>query len=378
MDQLRVNLSDIVIGEPLQWNVCDAEGHLLLRKGHIIESAHQVEGLMERGMYIDSRNADFLLHREAPVNQLELPSVLRLLNLATKQLERLLYGLSGETNVQAKVLEIVQAITHAVNLNGNIAFACILLNQSVNYAVRHSIDTAIVSLLVMRAMHKTPDEITAVMAAALTMNVGMLRYQDQIENNQGALSEKELDVIKKHPEESVSILKQAGIDNADWLSYVLSHHENEDGSGYPLGKNVRGISQNTKILTFADCYCACITNRLCRKTLSHSAAMREVLLAGGKARDPMLAAYFIKELGTYPPGTFVRLQNGEIGIVTEKGADPATPIVHALIGPRGAPLAYPIKRNTAKLLHEIREPVTGEQATLRFSLQQLWGDEAKL
>ncbi|MFI4941588.1 MAG: HD-GYP domain-containing protein [Burkholderiales bacterium] len=216
------------------------------------------------------------------------------------------------------------------------------------------------------------------LAAALTMNVGMLRYQDKIENNQGTLSETELDIIKKHPEESVRILKQAGIDNADWLSLVLSHHVNEDGSGYPLGTNMQGVSQDTKILAFADCYCACITNRLCRKTLSHSAALREVLLAGGKARDPVLAAYFIKELGTYPPGTFVRLQNGEIAVVTAKGEDAATPIVHALIGPRGVPLAYPIKRYTGKPLHGIKEPVLDQQAIMPFSLDQIWGDEAKL
>ncbi|MFI4941589.1 MAG: metal-dependent phosphohydrolase, partial [Burkholderiales bacterium] len=77
------------------------------------------------------------------------------LNTATKQLERLLYGISVETGAQVKILEIVQTIIHATDLNGNLAFACILLNQKASYAIRHSIDTAIVSLLVMRAMRKT-------------------------------------------------------------------------------------------------------------------------------------------------------------------------------------------------------------------------------
>ncbi len=74
----------------------------------------------------------------------------------------------------------------------------------------------------------------------------------------------------------------------------------------------------------------------------------------------------------------MRLENGEIGVVTGKGAEAATPTVHALVGPRGAPLSFPIKRDTAKPLHGVREVVTGEHAVLRVSLQQLWGAEASL
>ena len=107
--------------------------------------------------------------------------------------------------------------------------------------------------------------------------------------------------------------------------------------------------------------------------------MRDVLLPRGKPSDPMLAAYFIKELGTYPPGSFVRLQNGEIGVVTRRPlAASAPPVVHAFIGPRGAPLSFPIQRDTGKELYAIREVLSTQQVTLRFSMQQLWGNEAAL
>jgi HD-GYP domain-containing protein (c-di-GMP phosphodiesterase class II) len=254
-----------------------------------------------------------------------------------------------------------------------------LLNQAAsNYAVRHCIDTAIVAMLVARAMHKTPEEISIIMAAALTMNVGMLRQQDQLSVRQEPLTEKETSLIRNHPQESVALLKLAGIDNPDWLSYVLLHHEDENGSGYPLGAGTPAIPQNVKILALADHYCASISARAYRKTLLPCAALRDVFLTGGKAGDPMLSAYFIKELGSYPPGTFVRLQNGEVGVVTGKGASAATPIVHALLGPRGAPLSFPIKRDSAKQLFAIHDALSEDQATLRFSLQQLWGDEASL
>ncbi|HYD78399.1 MAG TPA: HD domain-containing phosphohydrolase [Paucimonas sp.] len=374
-------MTDIAVGEPLPWDVYGTDKKLLLRKGQVVQNERQVEVLIERGLYIDAQLAGSLSSKRAepPPKILELPSVLRLINLVNKRLERLLYTFNSEPDMEAKILEVVKALEHAGNMNPDIALGCVLLNQEAgSYAVRHCIDTAIVSWAVLRAMRKPPEEITAVMAAALTMNLGMLRMQDQLQNKSEPLNEKEQEIIKKHPEESVNLLRQAGVKNEQWLSYVLLHHENEDGTGYPRGKDAGEIPQNVKILAIADRYCARIANRKYRKTLLPGLALRDVLVSGGKTSDPTLAAYFVKEVGTYPPGSFVRLQSGEICVVTGRGASPTTPTVHAIIGPRGAPLSFPIKRETSKQLHGVREAVSAEQASLRFSLQQLWGQEAAL
>jgi HD-GYP domain-containing protein (c-di-GMP phosphodiesterase class II) len=382
MDHRRLTMADICVGEPLSWDVYGSDKKLLLRKGQIVQNERQVEALVERGLFIDAHLAGNLASTQkrpdAP-KPLELPSVLRLINLINKRLERLLYSFNGEPDMEGKLLEVAKALAHACELNPDIALGSVLLNQETgSYAIRHSIDTAVVSWAILHAMRKPPEEITAVVAAALTMNLGMLRLHDQLQNKAEPLTDKEQETVQNHPEESVNMLRQAGIKNDEWLTCVQLHHENEDGTGYPRGKDVGSISQNAKILAIADRYCARISNRKYRKTLLPGMALRDVLVSGGKTVDPTLAAYFVKEVGTYPPGSFVRLQNGEIGVVTGKGASPSTPIVHAIIGPRGAPLSFPIKRETTKQLHGIREAVSAEQASLRFSMQQLWGQEAAL
>lgn len=377
MDQHRLSMSDLVIGEPLPWDVYGDDRKLLLRKGQIVASVHQIEGLVQRGLFTDVQITDKALHDADQSRKIEAPSALRLINLALKRLERLLYGLQNETDAQAKIFEVAKAIGFACNINAEVALGCILLNQDAgNYAVRHSVDTAVVSLLVARAMKKTPDEVVKIVAAALTMNIGMLRQQDQLRNQEGPLAEKDVEFIRKHPQESVNLLRQAGITDNDWLSYVLHHHENEDGSGYPLGKLAQDIPQNAKIIALADRYCARIAKRAYRKSLLPNAALRNLFVEGGKMIDAHLSTYFIQELGMYPPGTAIRLQNGEIGVATGKGHSPTTPIVHALIGPRGAPLSFAIKRDTAKALYAVREALQPEQASMRFTMQQLWGADA--
>lgn len=379
MNKRRISMQDMVLGEPLQWDVYDTTGHLLLSRGHVIDNSHQMESLVERGLFIDLPQ-----HKTEPSNMdmaqvHELPSVLRFINLAHKRLEGLLFGLLTETDAQVKILEVAKTVIYATNLNPDIAVACILLNQSVSsYAGRHSMDTAVLALLVAQALKKSADEIAIIVAAALTMNIGMLRQHDHFQDKQEPLTEKEIELIKKHSEESVNLLKQAGISNPDWLTYVLQHHENEDGSGYPYGLSGQNIAQNAKIISLADRYCARVTGRKYRQPLLPPAVLRGLFVEDSKTIDTHLAPYFIHELGMYPPGTYVRLHNGEIGVVTRKGKQASAPVVHALVGPRGAPLSFPIQRDTAKELFAIREALHPEQADVRFNMQQLWGKEASL
>lgn len=371
-------MSSIQIGEPLRWDVYDANGFLLLKKGYVVERASQVEALVERGLFVETA-ANPNHGQSAATQEVEAPSVLRLINHANKRLNRLLFDVQSETDFPSKLLEVAKLVCHAVGLNSNIAIACVLLNQrSGDYPVRHCVDTAVVSILIARSMAISPEEITALAAAALTMNVGMIQHHAQLERKQYALSDDLVALIRKHPEDGVKLLEAAGVRDQNWLAYVLNHHENEDGTGYPAGKGGKDIPLPAKIISLADRYCACVSARDFRKSTLPNMALRDIFLEKGKGIDPLLAAHFIKELGIYPPGTFVRLTNGEIGVVSQKGESGAAPIVHALVGPRGAPLAIPIKRDTSNEMLAIKETLREDQANIHFSMHQVWGEEASI
>jgi HD-GYP domain-containing protein (c-di-GMP phosphodiesterase class II) len=380
-DQRRISLADISIGEPLPWDVYGQDNKLLLKRGQVIVNVRQVESLLAHGLFVNAGEDPESARAKAQERERaakEQPSALRFINLATKRLERILYNLSNEPNPRAAIPEVVKALHYAAAVNADIALASILLNQAAaSYAVRHCVDTALLAQQVARAMKKSEAEIQAIMAACLTMNLAMLRQQDQLQVKTEPLSPKDLELVKTHPAESARLLRQAGIDDADWLEYVLMHRELDNVVPSVEG-GIREIPQNAKLVTLADRYCAAVAFRKYRKTLMPAMALRDVFIKNGKPSDPMLAAYFVKELGTYPIGSLVRLQSGEIAVVTKRGKAPAAPGVHAIIGPRGAPLSFPIARDTGKDLYLVREAVAGEAATIRFSMQQLWGNEAAL
>jgi HD-GYP domain-containing protein (c-di-GMP phosphodiesterase class II) len=379
MGNRRIAISDIVIGQPLQWDVYGSDGGLLLRKGNVITSSNQVSTLIERGLFADMEGADGATRDKKSVpKQVEIPSVVRMINDVRTDLRTLSYNITNEPDANNKLLALAKKVAMATYMDSDVALGCILLSQEESYSVRHCVDSAVVSVLVARALKKPADEVILLSAAALTMNLSMLRQQERLQDKSDALSSEEQLSISQHPEASVNQLRAAGVTNEEWLSWVMHHHENEDGSGYPGNKKGVETPQNAKIISIADRYCARVCARSYRKSMLPNAALRDILISGKTTIDPMLVMLFIRELGTYPIGSFVKLENGEIGVVTSKGATTTTPYVHSLIGPRGAPLAMPIKRDTQKTLQAIREVLHRDQVPVRFTMRQLWGEVASL
>ena len=127
-----------------------------------------------------------------------------------------------------------------------------------------------------------------------------------------------------------------------------------------------------RIISLADTYSAMVTPRVYRAQILARDALRDIFLKRGGEMDAELAQAFIKELGVFPPGTFVKLQNGEVGIVSRRGDNAMQPIVQSVIGPRGAPLPNCIKRDSADADYAIREMVVRDRAA-KLDVHRMWG-----
>jgi HD-GYP domain-containing protein (c-di-GMP phosphodiesterase class II) len=307
------------------------------------------------------------------------PSVLHQLNLCNRRLEHLLQNLRNERNAEGELREIAQDVIQAVDLNPDIALATIFLSQIAGtYAVRHCIETAVVTVVIARSMDKSKADTLTVTAAALTMNVGMLRHNETFQNKSTPLSSEEMAIVRRHPEESADLLKSAGVEDEEWISCVLLHHENDEGSGYPAGLASPEVTFNAKLLSFADRYCAQVSARNYRKSILPSLALRNLVEDKAAPVDPHLADCFRRELGDFPPGCLVRLAGGEIGVVSRRQGCSSGLQVHYLRDAAGAMLspAQPRCLDDGPLV--ITESLSEDQASTRFSMKQIWGAQASL
>jgi HD-GYP domain-containing protein (c-di-GMP phosphodiesterase class II) len=314
----------------------------------------------------------------ADTNQVDAPpSVLHLLNQSNRRLERLLQNLRNEHNAESELRDIARDVIQAVEINPDIALACIFLCQIAgSYAVRHCIETVVVVVVLSRSLNKNPADTLTVTAAALTMNVGMLRHNETFQNKNTPLSSEEMAIVRRHPEESADMLKCAGIEDAEWISCVLLHHENDEGSGYPAGIASPEVTLNAKLLSLADRYCAQVSARNYRRSILPNLALRNLIDDKAAPADPTLIEHFQRELGDFPPGSLVRLQNGEIGVVSRRAGDCLQ--VHCLRTPSGAALSPAELRRTGDESCAIAEALSEDQASIRFSMKQIWGLQASL
>jgi len=148
--------------------------------------------------------------------------------------------------------------------------------------------------------------------AAEFHDVGKINTPDSVLKKKETLNGEEYAQIKKHPIESVKILKPM----EKWfgkiiLDAVLYHHENYDGTGYPYGKKGEEINILARIIRVADSFDAIVTDRPYRKALIQHQALLELKNGRGKQFDSRVIDAFLE---AYKEGLFVNIFSQVVNI----------------------------------------------------------------
>jgi putative nucleotidyltransferase with HDIG domain len=132
----------------------------------------------------------------------------------------------------------------------------------------------------------------ALEAAALLHDVGKIGIPEHILNKPGKLTAEEYDVMKGHVDIGVEIL--SGIEFPfPVVPIVKSHHENWNGTGYPMGLRGEAIPLAARILTVVDCFDAVTSERPYRGALSTAEAFGILQARRGTMYDPRVVDTFI-------------------------------------------------------------------------------------
>lgn len=149
-----------------------------------------------------------------------------------------------------------------------------------------------------RRFRLSDDEVHDIRTAGLLHDVGKIRFSSKVfKNVKERPSKSMLRQIKKHPEMGRSILRNLNF-SPRIIDYVYSHHEREDGTGYPRGITGERIPLGAKIIGIADTFDALITDRPYQKGRSLQEAFAVLRRLSGSSFDPVLVEIFIKEIAT--------------------------------------------------------------------------------
>ena len=182
--------------------------------------------------------------------------------------------------------------------------------------------------------------------AAFTMNVGMTQLQDELAERAEPVNAKQQEAINQHPEKSMALLERVGVTDDLWLDSVAHHHSRQrDRAREPL-KSLRPEERLTHMLASVDRYAALISPRKSRAARSATESIR-TLLARNVSQSDEVGFILVRTVGLCPPGTFVKLDNGDTAIVLRRGESTSFPIVASLLDESGETLAEPELHHTA-------------------------------
>lgn len=142
------------------------------------------------------------------------------------------------------------------------------------------------------AMGCSTEELDRFARGAYLHDIGKIAVPDAILRKPGKLTGEEMEVMKSHAWIGYNIVSRVSF-LVPTGEIVLSHHERNDGNGYPQGLVGDQIPLGAQIFAVADTLDAMTTDRPYRKALPFGAAHEEILRESGHQFDPKVVQAFL-------------------------------------------------------------------------------------
>ena len=223
----------------------------------------QVEAVVKRAL----EHHDLIVAKQRYENHLE-----ELVEQRTAELDRALNSLEGAYR------STLQALTAALETRDSETHG-------------HSERVVTYSLRLGREYGLNSEEMKSLEFGSLSHHIGKIGVPDSILRKPAKLTEEEWVLMREHPVHGQQILR--GIEFLQGASRVVAqHHEQWDGSGYPLGLRGEDIDICARIFAVADAFDAITSDRVYRRGKPYEAAAKELDDWAGRQFDPKVVEAF--------------------------------------------------------------------------------------
>jgi putative nucleotidyltransferase with HDIG domain len=243
-------------------------------------------------------------------------------------------------------LHAVEGLAEAVTQNRTALVALTAMRNYDNYTFTHMVNVSILTMGQARALGIEGRLLREFGLSALMHDIGKVRTPKEILNKPDKLTDDEFVIMRRHPVDGAEILRRTP--EMPILAPVVAfeHHLRLDGTGYPFGAKRQLLNVGTMLCSISDVYDAMRSQRAYQQAFPTDRILAVLKRNDGTQFDQHLVRRFVQLLGIYPPGNLVRLNTGEIAVVTRVHApDPYRPRVRVLFDAAGTRLDLPLERN---------------------------------
>ena len=238
-----------------------------------------------------------------------------------------------------RVRDAVATMTESVLRNPDALLLLSQLKEQSEYAVVHALDVSIYMITFGRFLELDRKQIEFLGYLGLLQDIGKTRLPRDLIEKRGRLTAEEYERAKLHVNYAVEILRSSPGLPPDLARAASLHHERFDGSGYPNRLQGHNIGMIGSIAAIVDSYDAMTVRRPYAEPQPPSSAISALYKQRGLRYDAALVEQFIRCIGIFPVGSFVRLNSGETAIViAQNPAKRLQPRVMVVRDPEGQPM----------------------------------------
>jgi putative nucleotidyltransferase with HDIG domain len=235
---------------------------------------------------------------------------------------------SGRSLDAVNIRQLVQLLIGEVARSSAALAQILTLKEYENLTYCHSVNVAILSLMLGRQLRLKDDLITVLVETALLHDIGKTRVPLEIVQKPGALDRGERKLIEAHTTFGAEILVDTAGVHALAPTVALEHHRGVTGTGYPdLGDGVVPHLMS-QIVSVADIYEALTGARSYREPMKPEQACLALAREAGSKLNTAFVKAFVSAVTFFPVGSLVRTNRDEVGVVV--GTNPKDPL-HPII-----------------------------------------------
>ncbi|MGQ0812662.1 MAG: HD-GYP domain-containing protein [Nitrospiraceae bacterium] len=244
--------------------------------------------------------------------------------LAVEELSRLAKDIQQQRDVTLKDIEgIAGGIVQSV-VGGDHLVVKALSSPPGPPLITNLVNVAILTTKVGIGLGYYGTELGRLAFAGLMHDIGLFAVPQSLLTKAGRLTAEERGIVERHPELGYRLIEQLGRDY-EWLAEVVRQaHERWTGQGYPRNLKGRQINEFAQIIGVVDVFDALVSPRPYRRRLLPHEAVRELLITERSAFPREVVKALVEQLSVYPLGTTVRLNTGDVGVVTR--TNPSYPL----------------------------------------------------
>lgn len=193
------------------------------------------------------------------------------------------------------------------------------LMASKNYdeeSTYHAVNVSVLALLIGTRLGLDHDQLMALGMGALLHDIGKVRVPHDLLNRATELTPEGQVQLNRHPIHGGNILRDLDGPGRVAAMCALEHHAHYDGTGYPPLSAKPQPHPFSRIVAVVDAYDTVTSARRgIQRPLRPELAMKWIAVGLGTIFDPTAGKIFLRLMGSYPAGSLVQLNTGDLAIV---------------------------------------------------------------